>query len=132
MPFTVISRSAFLRFYLENNLRIGSRHFAATLILLLGFLVEVDGYGAEVLTSSHQCVQVLATLQDIVQVLVHYLFHLKQFFFDLHQFIGLVWVLPLLYEVSYIWVRKLTAAHVDDGVLVDGRVTSEVLSKVEE
>lgn len=108
-----------------------SRHFAAALILFLCFFVEVDGHGAQVLTTRHQGVQVLAALQNVVQVLVHYLFHLEQLFFDFHQLVRLVRVLPFLQEVSYIRIGKLAAAHVDDGLLVDGRVGRKIFSKVE-
>ena len=48
-----------------------SRHLTATFILLLGLLVEVDGHGTQVLAPRHECVQVLASLEDVVQVLMH-------------------------------------------------------------
>ena len=73
-----MSRSAFLSSYYFATARLTcysqgerSRHLTATFILLLGLLVEVDGHGTQVLAPRHECVQVLASLEDVVQVLMH-------------------------------------------------------------
>lgn len=107
-----MSRSAFLSSYYFATARLTcysqgerSRHLTATFVLLLGLLVEVDGHGTQVLAAGHQRVEVLPSLEDVVQVLMHDLLDFEQFLLDFHQLVRLVWVLPFLQEVLDIRVR---------------------------
>ena len=70
----------------------------AALVCLFRFFVEINGGCVQIVALGHEFVHGFTSLKQVLQILVHNVLHLLQFFLYAEQLVCVCWVLPLAEE----------------------------------
>ena len=98
--------------------------------MLLGLLIEVYTHCVQVLALFHQAVEILTSLEKVIQVLMHHILHFVELLFHFEQLISLGWVLPFLQKLVDVGVWQTLLVHVFHCVFIVPRTAREILSEV--